>query len=425
MANKKRRVVSRKFYNQRTLHKEREYGFYWYSWLWKIIRPVLIFAISAIITVGIFVNGWFVVYDNFLKPMDPDDTATVPFVIEKGNTVTRIAKNLSEQGLLRNQGIFKYLVMFRGVTSDIQYGTYQISPSMNVSEIVDIISSGASSETRVIRIIPGWTVEDIAQYLVSVQAITDVDEFYRLCNSVDYFGANSHQVAQAIAAGTTTNRKYLLEGYLAPDTYQVFSNASAESLLRTLLGQTEIVMDRLYASVESGEYDEEELPVSLTQDEIIILASMIEKEAVTAEDRGRVSAVFYNRLAAGMRLESDPTVKYMTGSTDFILSSGEMSMVTPYNTYVIPGLPIGPICNPSPAALEAALHPNKNYIDENYLYFCSTDPRKGVLHFSKTLEEHNAAVAQYWPLWEAYDAEQRAAREATAQDNAQEGNAES
>lgn len=425
MANKKRRVVSRKFYNQRTLHKEREYGFYWYSWLWKIIRPVLIFAISAIITVGIFVNGWFVVYDNFLKPMDPDDTATVPFVIEKGNTVTRIAKNLSEQGLLRNQGIFKYLVMFRGVTSDIQYGTYQISPSMNVSEIVDIISSGSSSETRVIRIIPGWTVEDIAQYLVSVQAITDVDEFYRLCNSVDYFGANSHQVAQAIAAGTTANRKYLLEGYLAPDTYQVFSNASAESLLRTLLGQTEIVMDRLYASVESGEYDEEELPVSLTQDEIIILASMIEKEAVTAEDRGRVSAVFYNRLAAGMRLESDPTVKYMTGSTDFILSSGEMSMVTPYNTYVIPGLPIGPICNPSPAALEAALHPNKNYIDENYLYFCSTDPRKGVLHFSKTLEEHNAAVAQYWPLWEAYDAEQRAAREATAQDNAQEGNAAS
>ena len=425
MANKKRRVVSRKFYNQRTLHKEREYGFYWYSWLWKIIRPVLIFAISAIINVGIFVNGWFVVYDNFLKPMDPDDTATVPFVIEKGNTVTRIAKNLSEQGLLRNQGIFKYLVMFRGVTSDIQYGTYQISPSMNVSEIVDIISSGSSSETRVIRIIPGWTVEDIAQYLVSVQAITDVDEFYRLCNSVDYFGANSHQVAQAIAAGTTANRKYLLEGYLAPDTYQVFSNASAESLLRTLLGQTEIVMDRLYASVESGEYDEEELPVSLTQDEIIILASMIEKEAVTAEDRGRVSAVFYNRLAAGMRLESDPTVKYMTGSTDFILSSGEISMVTPYNTYVIPGLPIGPICNPSPAALEAALHPNKNYIDENYLYFCSTDPRKGVLHFSKTLEEHNAAVAQYWPLWEAYDAEQRAAREATAQDNAQEGNAAS
>ncbi|MBR4442956.1 MAG: endolytic transglycosylase MltG, partial [Clostridia bacterium] len=166
MAVKKRRVVSRKFYNQKTLHKEREYGFYWYSWLWKIIRPVMIFAISAIITLGIFINGWYVVYDNFLKPMDPDNKATVPFVIEKGNTVTKIARNLSEQGLLRNQGIFKYLVMFRGVTSDIQYGTYQISPSMNVSEIVDIISSGTSSVERTIRIIPGWTVEDIAQYFL-------------------------------------------------------------------------------------------------------------------------------------------------------------------------------------------------------------------------------------------------------------------
>jgi len=412
MAAKKRRVVSRKFYNQKTLHKEREYGFYWYSWLWKLIRPVLIFAISVIITLGIFVNGWFVIYDNFLKPVDPDNKETTPFVIERGASVTAIAKNLVRQGLLRNQGIFKYMVMFRGVTSDIQYGTYQISPSMTTSEIIDIISSGTSSVERTIRIIPGWTVEDIANYLLNVGAITDLDEFYRLCNSVDYFGANSHQVAQALASGTTSARKYLLEGYLAPDTYRVFANASAESLLRTLLGQTEIVMDQLYASIESGEDTEQEAPLSLTQDQIIILASMIEKEAVIAEDRGKVSAVFYNRLAAGMRLDSDPTVKYMTGTTDFILSSEELALATPYNTYVIDGLPAGPICNPSPAALEAALHPNKSYVEEGYLYFCSTDPHSGELYFSRTLEEHNAAVATYRPLWEAYDAEQRAARAA-------------
>ena len=413
MAAKKRRVVSRKFYNQKTLHKEREYGFYWYSWLWKILRPVLIFTISAIITLGIFVNAWLSIYDHFLKPMDPDNEATVPFVIERGSSVTAIARNLTEQGLLRNQGIFKYLVMFRGVTSDIQYGTYQISPSMTASEIIDIISSGSSSVERTITIIPGWTVEDIANYFVSVGAITDVNEFYDLCNSVEYFGTSSHQVSQALATGTASGRKFLLEGYLAPDTYRVFATASAESLLRTLLGQTELVMDDLYASIESGE-DEESQTVSLTQDEIIILASMIEKEAVTADDRGKVSAVFYNRLAAGMKLESDPTVKYITGSTDFILSGEELALATPYNTYVVDGLPVGPICNPSPAALEAALHPNQNYINEGYLYFCSTDPRSGELYFSRTLAEHEAAVAEYRPLWEAYDAEQRAAREAAA-----------
>ena len=415
MAIKKRRVVSRKFYNPKTLHKEREYGFYWYSWLWRLIRPLLIFCISAIITLGIFVNGWFAVYDHFLKPMDPDNEATVPFVIEKGNSVTRIAKNLVEQGLLRNQGIFKYMVMFRGVTSDIQYGTYQISPSMTVSEIIDIISSGTSSVERSITIIPGWTVEDIANYFVSIGALSDSAEFYRLCNSVDYFGANSHQVAQAIASGTTSRRKYLLEGYLAPDTYRVFANASEESLLRTLLGQTEIVMDSLYASVEASQDVEEGVFVStLTQDETIILASMIEKEAASTEDMAKVSAVFHNRLAAGMRLESDPTVKYITGSSNFILTNEELSQSSPYNTYIISGLPIGPICNPSPAALKAALHPNQSYIDEGYLYFCSTDPRSGELYFSRTLEEHNAAVATYRPLWEAYDEEQRAARQAAS-----------
>ena len=415
MANKKRRVVSRKFYNQKTLHKEREYGFYWYSWLWKIIRPLLIFCISAIITMGLFVNGWYALYDHFLKPMNPDDQATVPFVINRGDYVNTIANHLADQGLLRNKGVFKYMVMFRGVTNDIQYGTYQISPSMSVSEIIDIISSGTSSVERTITIIPGWTVEDIANYFVSINALTSTDEFYRLCNSVDYFGANSHQVAQAIASGTTARRKYLLEGYLAPDTYRVFANASEESLLRTLLGQMEIVMDELYASVEASETVEEGVFVSsLTQDEIIILASMIEKEAASAEDMAKVSAVFHNRLAADMRLESDPTVKYITGSSDFILSSDELSQSSPYNTYIIKGLPIGPICNPSPAALKAALHPNQRYIDEGYLYFCATDPRSSELCFSKTLEEHSAAVAMYRPLWEAYDEEQRAAREAAA-----------
>ena len=108
-------------------------------------------------------------------------------------------------------------------------------------------------------------------------------------------------------------------------------------------------------------------------------------------------------MAAGMRLESDPTVKYMTGSTDFILSSGEMSMVTPYNTYVIPGLPIGPICNPSPAAIRAALYPDESMINEKYLYFCAKEPESGELYFSKTLDQHKRAVEIYAPYWQKYD----------------------
>ena len=416
MARKKRRVVSRKFYNQRTLLREREYGFYWYAWLWKIIRPILIFGASAIIVLGIFVNVWFALYDNFLKPVNPDDQSTVTFKINQGDYVSTIGNHLVEQGLLRNKGIFKYMVMFKGVTSEIQYGTYQLSPSMNVSEIIDILSSGTSSVERSITIIPGWTVEDIANYFYTIGAIEDKAEFLALCNDQEKFASVSHQVAQAIEAGTTSGRKYLLEGYLAPDTYRVFTTASAESLIKTLLSQTELVMDDLYASIEANEAVTEGSFVStLTQDQTIILASMIEKEAGTADDYGRVSAVFHNRLALGMRLESDPTVKYVTGSTDFILPSDELNLDSAYNTYVISGLPIGPICNPSKAAIEAALHPNQEYINEGYLYFCSKDPSSGELQFSRTLEEHEAAVAQYRPLWEAYDAEQRAKAAETPQ----------
>ena len=416
MARKKRRVVSRKFYNQRTLLREREYGFYWYAWLWKIIRPILIFGASAIIVLGIFVNVWFALYDNFLKPVNPDDQSTVTFKINQGDYVSTIGNHLVEQGLLRNKGIFKYMVMFKGVTSEIQYGTYQLSPSMNVSEIIDILSSGTSSVERSITIIPGWTVEDIANYFYTIGAIEDKSEFLALCNDQEKFASVSHQVAQAIEAGTTSGRKYLLEGYLAPDTYRVFTTASAESLIKTLLSQTELVMDDLYASIEANEAVAEGSFVStLTQDQTIILASMIEKEAGTADDYGRVSAVFHNRLALGMRLESDPTVKYVTGSTDFILPSDELNLDSAYNTYVISGLPIGPICNPSKAAIEAALHPNQEYINEGYLYFCSKDPSSGELQFSRTLEEHEAAVAQYRPLWEAYDAEQRAKAAETPQ----------
>ena len=156
----------------------------------------------------------------------------------------------------------------------------------------------------------------------------------------------------------------------------------------------------------------------LTLDEIIILASMIEKEAANTEDYARVSAVFTNRMNAGMRLESDPTATYLLGVDKLALSDEETSAVNNYNTYVIDGLPVGPICNPSAAAMEAALYPDVEYVDEGYLYFCAKEPTSGELAFARTLEEHEANVAQYRPLWEEYDrqrAQQQSASDTSAQ----------
>ncbi len=418
---KKRRIISQKFYNRRTLHKEREYGFYWYSGLWHLVRPLLVFTISLIIVSGVMLSGWNMIYESILMPMDPDDDTLVTFRIKSGQSVSSISNSLVDQNLLRSKTVFKMLVMFQGVTSKIQYGDYLLSPNMTAGEIINVLSSGSAVTERTITIIPGWTIDDIADYFLRIGAIEDKTAFLELCNDVNAFKSASHQLTQAADGGRLSERKYALEGYLAPDTYRVFLTATPEELIKTLLAQTEIVLDGLYdasldvdPAVEEGE--EAVFRTNLTQDEIIILASMIEKEAAQKDDFSKVSAVFYNRLQQGMRLESDPTAKYTQGLTNMVLTSDQLDDDSPYNTYVISGLPAGPICNPSEAALTAALHPNQDYLDEGYLFFCSKDPNSGELYFSKTLEEHQAAVAEYRPLWIAFDEEQarKAAEEAQA-----------
>lgn len=140
----------------------------------------------------------------------------------------------------------------------------------------------------------------------------------------------------------------------------------------------------------------------MTMDDVLTLASMIEREAKTA-DFAKVSAVFHNRLAQDMTLGSDVTIKYYLNSEKMALTDSDLSVESAYNTYRNKGLPVGPICNPSTDAIVAALYPDEQYRQQGYLYFCSKDPNSGELYFSKTLEEHEAAVAQYRPLWIEYD----------------------
>ena len=426
---RERRPFSRPMrYDQRTLREEREYGLYWYAWLWHILRPVTVFLCAVLIVVGLVTMGWNRVYETFLMPVDPNNTQTVRFTIESGDSISEIGENLENAQLLRNRTVFRYLVQFMGVTDKISYGTFDLSPSMDVNAIITELSSGSQNAERTITIIPGWTVEDIADYLYEEGAIQSREEFLTLCRDAAPFAEMSYPIKLAQDLGTLSGRKYQLEGYLAPDTYRVFRNASAQQIVNTLVEQTNTVIDEVYYSdsiqyeidPETGEYREvvRYRNDDLTLDEIIILASMIEKEAASTEDYGRVSAVFTNRMNAGMRLESDPTATYLLGVDKLALSDEETSAVNNYNTYVIDGLPVGPICNPSAAAMEAALYPDVEYVDEGYLYFCAKEPTSGELAFAKTLEEHEANVAQYRPLWEEYDrqrAQQQSASDTSAQ----------
>ena len=412
-----RQAVQTEQYNIKTLHEDREYGLYWYAGLWKLLRPLLIFSCSVLIVIGIVNFGYNKIYENFLGPADSQNVGLVNFEIESGQSVTAIGSSLEKANLVRSGSVFKYLVQLKGVGNRLSYGSFELSPSMTVSQIITELTSGSQTNERTITIVPGWTCEDIADYLVREGAISSADEFLTLCNDVDRYVGDSYALKAAQDAGTLMGRKYALEGYLAPDTYRIFKSASAESIIATLLKQHNKVIDQVYYADNTeyqvdanGEYRPVEVYQSdLTMDQYIVLASMIEKEAAKSEDYARVSAVFHNRLKQGWKLESDPTATYLFGLSHYILTEEELTSQSLYNTYVVPALPIGPICNPSTAALKAAMHPDMDYIEQGYMYFCATDPATGELAFAITREEHEQNVARYQQMWAAYDA-QNAAR---------------
>ena len=392
MAKKKKRPLHDA--EERELIESRRYGFFWYDWIWRVLRPILVFVCSFVIICGLVYTGWQKVDEMFFAPTDSQNQEVVSFSVKSGSSLSAVSKNLEAAGLIHNHTVFKYMADFMGMGQKIQSGDYELTRAMSATEILDqLISGDGKPLTTKITIIPGWTVEDIANYLVEIKVLSSADEFLSLCKSGEAYNGY-YFIEEMIKTGTVSQRKYALEGYLSPNTYEIYTSSSADTLIKRLLTQTE-------AAYLSG-YDERAQELGLTMDQVFTLASMIEKEAKTS-DFAKVSAVFHNRLKAGMTLGSDVTVKYVSGSQKMSLNDSDLAVDSPYNTYTHKGLPVGPICNPSMDAVVAALYPDEQYVAQKYLYFCSAEPESGKLVFSKTLEEHNKAVSYYRQYWEEYD----------------------
>ncbi len=387
-------MKQRKRYDRQTLHEERKYGLFWYDWLWRGMRPLLVAAGALILVVGILLTGWNYLGQKFFLPVDPSDTTPVTFVVESGNSLTTVANRLEEQGLVRNRTVLKYLMDFQGLGQKVQAGEYTLSRSMTLSQIIEQITTGDGNPlTQNITIIPGWTIEDIADYLAKIGVAPDRQAVLDAANDAETYG-KYYYIDEVLGTPTHAQRRYLLEGYFAPDTYEIYTTATLDSVLQKLISQVEVVF--------TADYHARAEELHMTMDEVITLASMIEKEA-KKEDFAKVSAVFHGRLQRNMTLGSDVTVQYYTHSQKMALTNEQLNVASPYNTYQNKGLPIGPICSPSAGAIRAALYPDEEFMAEGYLYFCSTSPEEGTLYFSKTLEEHEAAVRIYRPLWEQYD----------------------
>jgi UPF0755 protein len=386
----------RPYYDHESLREERRYGFYWYSGLWHLLRPFLVALTALVLLFGLGSMAYSTIDDKYLSPVDANDQTEIPFTVVSGQSLTRVAGNLEEAGIIKNRSVFKYYCDFVGMGQKIQAGDYQLKKNMNIFQIAERLTTGDGKPMTInITVIPGWTAEDIAAYLMEQGVFKDSEDFLTLCRTGEGL-SDYYFIQDELAGGRVNGRKYLLEGYLAPNTYEIYTNASAADILRKLLSQTDAVL--------SYEWQERASDIGMTLDEALTMASLIEKEAKTA-DFAKVSAVFHNRLKDGMKLKSDVTVHYITGERRMALRDSDLAIDSPYNTYLYAGLPVGPVCNPSADAIEAALYPDESFVAEKYLYFCSKDPNTGELVFSKTLEEHEAAVAIYAPLWKQFDEE--------------------
>ena len=263
-----------------------------------------------------------------------------------------------------------------------------------MTQIADLLTTGDGNPlVRNITLIPGETVEDFAARMVKNGVFQSADAFLAACRDGKAY-RDYYYIEDVLSSGRAKERKYVLEGYLAPNTYEVYVTATEDDIIRKLLSQTEAAFP-----VEFQERAEE---LGMSMDQVLTLASLIEKEAKQS-DFARVSAVFHNRLKQNMKLESDVTIHYITGVRKMALADKDLTVSSPYNTYQVQGLPVGPICNPSTAAIRAALYPDEKMVQEKYLFFCAKEPESGELYFTKTLAEHERAVAVYAPLWQKYD----------------------
>jgi UPF0755 protein len=383
-----------KGYTYRSMRDEREYGFYWYSGLWHVLRPILVGLTVLVLVIGIGMTVWGKLYGSFLAPVDQEDTQEYSFEINSGESLNRVATNLENAGLIRNRSVFKYYCDFAGMSQKIQVGSYAIRKDMTMTQIAELLTTGDGNPlVRNITLIPGETVEDFAAKMVKNGVWESADAFLAACRTGKAY-RDYYYIEDVLSSGHPEQRKYVLEGYLSPNTYEVYVTATEDDIIRKLLSQTEAAF-----TVENQERAEE---LGMTMDEVLTLASLIEKEAKQS-DFARVSAVFHNRLKEGMKLESDVTIHYITGVRKMSLSDKDLKVNSPYNTYQVKGLPLGPICNPSAAAIRAALYPDDTMINEKYLYFCAKEPESGELYFSKTLDQHRRAVESYAPYWKKYD----------------------
>ncbi|MDR3072788.1 MAG: endolytic transglycosylase MltG [Clostridiales Family XIII bacterium] len=325
----------------------------------KSMLPRILLGILGLLVIAVVIL--FFVYQHSLKPVDATDTTDVVVVIEDGSGAKGAAGALKDADVIRSEFFFLLRARLDGKYNNLRAGTYTLKKSMSTDDILVVLTKQEIvSETTSFTIPEGYNITQIKNRLVEAGLVTEEEFLNEVAN-----GVFDYKFMEGLPAGPER-----LEGFLYPDTYEVYVDAGAHAIIDKMLAR----FDELF----KPEYYTRAQEVGLTVFEAVNMASIIERESVVPEERPVMARVFYNRLNIDMPLQSCATIQYILGEPKEFLSVADTQIESPYNTYLHLGMPPGPICNPRIESIEAALYPAKN----DYIFFVLSEKLDGSHNFS-------------------------------------------
>lgn len=328
--------------------------------------PNLSLIQSVIYPIELFVNR-----DKLTTPIDLTGLEN-NFEIGQGESISMVCLRLEGEGLITDAEILRIYLVYSGLDRHLQSGQFTLSRAMSPMQIAAELLD-ATPKDAIITILPGWRIEEVAANIAGSGLNIPANEF------IDAAYSPSEQHLSYLSLNELSS----LEGFLFPGSYVIPREADLETVLEIILTEFAAQVDD---TLISG-FTRQGLSVS----QAVTLASIVEKEAVVDEEKPLIASVFYNRLAEGMRLETDPTVQYALGYHDDLqtwwkspLSIADLAVNSPYNTYIVPGLPPTPICNPDLGSLSSVAFP----AETPYFFFRAACDGSGRHNFAITFDEH-------------------------------------
>lgn len=350
-----------------------------------VSKIVLIIATVLTLVMLIFGFTFYKYVNDGLQPLNSKDTKLVQVYIPADSSNKKIANILEDSKVIKSAMVFNYYAKFKNL-SDFQAGYYQMAPNMTLDEIGGLLRGGGTAEpTKIadakVTIPEGYDIEKISE-AVAENTSFKKDEFIALMKNEDFFNTMKQKYPELLeSAAEAQGVRYRLEGYLFPATYDYYKDMKIEDFVEQMVAKTNSVMEPLTARVHARD---------MTVQQVLTLASLVEKEGVKEEDRKKIAQVFYNRIAANMPLQSDISILYSLGEHKEVVTYKDLEVDSPYNLYKNTGYGPGPMDSPGEEAINAVLNPT----DNNYLYFIA-DISTGNVYFSETYEQHQELEDKY------------------------------